>query len=147
MRGLQQLRASYIHVIILDYTSHTPDGNQVLIYPIWADVVKRIWWIGITIGASEVYAHLINLEDDNSRSMKQHRKQMRRTNNYQKQRAKTSPTLLPPCQAQRRPQTGAGKQARTPSPIRARACLRSSSSFHQDWELISQKKLKKSKIH
>lgn len=106
MRGLGELRTSYIRVIILDYTSHTPDGNQILIYPIWADVVKRIWWAGITIGASEVYAHLISLEDDNSRSMKQHQKQTRSTKSNQKQRDKNSPTPLPPCQTQRWLQTG-----------------------------------------
>lgn len=66
MWWLDQSRASYIRVIILDYTSHAPDGNQVLIYPIWANVVKRIWWLGIAIGASEVYAHLISSEDDNT---------------------------------------------------------------------------------
>lgn len=48
----------YSRIIILNYQSHRPDGSQILIDTIRADVMQGIWRTGVTIGAGEVHSHL-----------------------------------------------------------------------------------------
>ena len=55
----------WLPVIVLNNLTNAPYGRQVLIVALRADVVQRLWGLGITIGPCEVYSHLHRKEETN----------------------------------------------------------------------------------
>lgn len=45
-------------VIVLDDIAYRPDGREVLIHPLRADVVQRLRRSGVSVGPGEVDGHL-----------------------------------------------------------------------------------------
>lgn len=46
-------------VIVLDDVAHRPDSSEVLVNTLRADVMQRLRRPGVSVGAREVYSHLL----------------------------------------------------------------------------------------